>query len=97
METYQSVAAEAGDLLEKTLIKLAEATLKVSQEQPERTVPLFFPKGIELVYLSFKVGDKIELALAIAGPDAKYPPKSASDKPSMTIIESDALEADQSQ
>ena len=88
METYENLATEAGNLLEKTILKLAEANLKASQEQIERTTPLFFPKGIELIYLTFKVGEKNELTLAIAGPDAKYPSRN---EPGMTIVESDTL------
>jgi hypothetical protein len=82
METYESVANEASILFDRALTKVVEANLQVQQGNEPRTGPLFFPKGIELIYMSLNVGGKIELTFSIAGPDAKYPGKKES---AMTI------------
>jgi hypothetical protein len=50
------------------IVSGSEEALK-STEDPAKP-RLFFPNGIELIYLKFKVGDKIDIALTIAGKDA---------------------------
>ncbi|SEA65855.1 hypothetical protein [Nitrosospira multiformis] len=90
METYESVANEAGKLFEKSLTRLVEANLQILQkEDVQREVPLFFPKGIELIYMSFKLGDKTELTFAIAGPNAKFPPNKEEPSPK-AVVERDS-------
>ena len=50
---------------------LAAAVKAISDEGAKtaaaRTVPLFFPNGIELILLTFKIGEKINITLEISG------------------------------
>ncbi|MFM0687314.1 hypothetical protein PQQ77_15140 [Paraburkholderia strydomiana] len=49
--------------------KLSEAD-KGGTTPAGRNVPLLFPNGIELIRLTFKVGEQISIELAIAGEKA---------------------------
>ena len=72
-EIYKNVAQEATTLIQKTLDKLASAGGALVSKEGDGGVRLFFPEGIELIYVHFKVGTTVDLTVAIAGEKAKYP------------------------
>jgi hypothetical protein len=64
--------AFAGDGEAQDVAALLTAAVKaISDEGAKaavaRDTPLFFPKGIELILLTFKIGDKINITLKISG------------------------------
>jgi hypothetical protein len=80
-EVYENSMKEIATLFDSVLMKLVEANLHIREGEKAgvpRTDPLFFPKGIELIYISLKVGDKTGVTFAVAGPNAKYPEKKES-------------------
>ena len=69
---YTTVADEAGKLIEKTLSNLA-AKYGETKQADGAGARLLFPNGIELIYVKFRVGNDVELTLAVSGEKAKYP------------------------
>ncbi|MGF6994637.1 hypothetical protein [Paraburkholderia sp. GAS32] len=67
----QVIAAEAektfGNIIER-IAKANESSYKNLQEPQDKR--LFFPNGIELLYLKFKVGEQVDITIAVAGKDA---------------------------
>jgi hypothetical protein len=72
--TFKDIVEEADGSLEKALKNLVSAKIAAAaQSAGEPGKGLFFPDGIQLIYLSFNVKNIGEVTLAIAGEKAKYP------------------------
>lgn len=66
-----ATAEQARNLFDSAIDKIARASEQARKSTGDPATPrLFFPNGIEVIYLKFKVGDKIDIALTIAGKDA---------------------------
>jgi hypothetical protein len=63
-------AGNASKMFEEIIDRLVKANLEYSKGVKEsQQGRLFFPNGIELLYLKFKVGDNIDISFASAGKD----------------------------
>ncbi len=66
-----ATAEQVRNLFDAAIDKIVRASVQGSKSADDPAKPrLFFPNGIEVIYLKFKVGDKIDIALTIAGKDA---------------------------
>ncbi|MFL9897888.1 hypothetical protein PQR71_06900 [Paraburkholderia fungorum] len=71
--TIEDASREARAMFAESIAKLIEASS--GTQDSGRPGPLFFPTGIELIQLTFKVGTEIDITLTIAGAkDAKTLP-----------------------
>jgi hypothetical protein len=66
------VSDEIVSLLTRCLDKVTHASNAVAPRDGDPPGRLFFPAGIELIYIKFNLG-KADVTFALAGPNAKYP------------------------
>ncbi len=74
--------AFATDSEAQDVAALLAATVKAISDEGTKVVaardkPLFFPNGIELILLTFKIGEKINITLEISGAACCKDPESA--------------------
>lgn len=67
------VADEVVSLVARCLEKVTQANMAVAHEVGDPPARLFFPSGIELIYVKFQIGRTADVTFALAGPNAKYP------------------------
>ena len=68
----KAATEEVRKLLATAIDKIVAGAEKAG-ESPSGAQPqarLFFPNGIELILIKFKVGDKVDISFAVAGKDA---------------------------
>jgi hypothetical protein len=73
-DDYKGLAEALGGLIQKTLEQLTTAnTAAAPKPQDESSRQLFFPNGIELIHVVFKVAGNTELSVTLAGEKARNP------------------------
>lgn len=68
----QQAARAAEELFIKALTKLSELTANARSATGDQR--LFFPNGIELIHLSFKITTQVDISLTVAGEKAPKQP-----------------------
>jgi|HubBroStandDraft_5_1064220.scaffolds.fasta_scaffold02022_11 hypothetical protein len=64
-------------LVTRCLDKVTHANNTVALREGDPPGRLFFPAGIELIYVKFKIGTTADITFAIAGPKATFPTSTA--------------------
>jgi hypothetical protein len=67
------VSDEVLRLIARCLEKVTHANNAAARRDGDPPGRLFFPAGIELIYVTFKIGKAADVTFALAGPNAKYP------------------------
>jgi hypothetical protein len=73
MVSEQSATDEVVSLVARCLEKVMDANKAVVYGEGDPPGRLFFPRGIEVVYVRFKINMQTDITFALSGPDAKYP------------------------
>ncbi|MFL9897893.1 hypothetical protein PQR71_06925 [Paraburkholderia fungorum] len=69
----RTASEDVKQVFSEAMARLADAAKP--SDDPKRSAVLFFPDGIQLIQLVFKVGQQIDITLTIAGPkDPKTAP-----------------------
>jgi hypothetical protein len=81
------VANEIVSMVTKCLDKVSQANQEVADQKGDPHKRLFFPAGIELIYVKLHFGKEAGVTFALAGPNAKYPKDTEIDENSVIVAD----------